>query len=118
MCSALWIGLKTFVHDAVRLRQAAHLVNNFFFPTGPIAAFESHLFFCPIYWKLYSECDLNSNFLNFKIGDSGGPLIIKHKGRFTLVGITSAGFGCGIDHQPGIYHNIQLTSKWIQEVIY
>ncbi|KAJ6642862.1 Serine proteinase stubble, partial [Pseudolycoriella hygida] len=52
------------------------------------------------------------------LGDSGGPLIIKDKGRFTLVGITSAGFGCGIDHQPGIYHNVQLTSKWIQEIIY
>lgn len=53
------------------------------------------------------------------LGDSGGPLVVKDgKGRFTLVGITSAGFGCGIDHQPGIYHNVQLTSKWIQEMIY
>lgn len=52
-------------------------------------------------------------------GDSGGPLIIKDgKGRFTLVGITSAGFGCGIDHQPGIYHNVQVNSKWIQDIIY
>ncbi|XP_055917829.1 serine proteinase stubble [Eupeodes corollae] len=51
------------------------------------------------------------------LGDSGGPLIIKDRGRYTLVGITSAGFGCGVDHQPGIYHNIQKTSKWIQEVI-
>uniref|UniRef100_A0A0A1WW10 Serine proteinase stubble n=1 Tax=Zeugodacus cucurbitae TaxID=28588 RepID=A0A0A1WW10_ZEUCU len=51
------------------------------------------------------------------LGDSGGPLIIKEHGRFILVGITSAGFGCGVDHQPGIYHNIQMTAKWIQEMI-
>lgn len=51
------------------------------------------------------------------LGDSGGPLIIKDRGRFTLVGITSAGFGCGVDHQPGIYHNVQKTSKWIQETV-
>uniref|UniRef100_A0A1A9WYU3 Lectizyme n=1 Tax=Glossina brevipalpis TaxID=37001 RepID=A0A1A9WYU3_9MUSC len=51
------------------------------------------------------------------LGDSGGPLIIKERGRYTLVGITSAGFGCGVDHQPGIYHNVQKTSKWIQEIL-
>ncbi|XP_054739228.1 serine proteinase stubble [Anastrepha obliqua] len=51
------------------------------------------------------------------LGDSGGPLIVKERGHFILVGITSAGFGCGVDHQPGIYHNIQTTAKWIQEMI-
>lgn len=52
------------------------------------------------------------------LGDSGGPLIVRDaRGRYTLVGITSAGFGCGIDHQPGIYHNVQLTTRWIQDVI-
>ncbi|XP_050072357.1 uncharacterized protein LOC126560440 [Anopheles maculipalpis] len=52
------------------------------------------------------------------LGDSGGPLIINDRGRYTLIGITSAGFGCGVDHQPGIYHNVQKTIKWIQSVIY
>lgn len=41
-----------------------------------------------------------------------------HKGRFTLVGITSAGFGCGVDHQPGIYHNVGKTFSWIEDVVH
>ncbi|XP_045487491.1 serine proteinase stubble [Pieris rapae] len=51
------------------------------------------------------------------LGDSGGPLIVKENGRFFLVGITSAGFGCGVDHQPGIYHNVLTTAAWIRDVI-
>ncbi|XP_053621535.1 serine proteinase stubble [Plodia interpunctella] len=51
------------------------------------------------------------------LGDSGGPLIVLDSGRYYLVGITSAGFGCGVDHQPGIYHNVKVTSTWIKEVI-
>ncbi|XP_055319942.1 serine proteinase stubble isoform X2 [Sitodiplosis mosellana] len=51
------------------------------------------------------------------LGDSGGGLYLVENGKFTLVGITSAGFGCGVDHQPGIYHNVQLTAKWIQNVL-
>lgn len=50
-------------------------------------------------------------------GDSGGPLIIKERGRFVLVGITSAGFGCGVDHQPGIYHNLQKSLRWVEDVV-
>nr|XP_026483742.1 serine proteinase stubble [Vanessa tameamea]XP_026483743.1 serine proteinase stubble [Vanessa tameamea] len=51
------------------------------------------------------------------LGDSGGPLIVMDSGRYYLVGITSAGFGCGVDHQPGIYHNVKITASWIKEVI-
>lgn len=50
-------------------------------------------------------------------GDSGGGLILIENGKYTLAGITSAGFGCGVDHQPGIYHNVQMTSKWIENII-
>ncbi|KAJ9573658.1 hypothetical protein L9F63_008999, partial [Diploptera punctata] len=46
-------------------------------------------------------------------GDSGGPLIVKQDGRWTLAGITSAGFGCAVDHQPGIYHKVADTAGWI-----
>ncbi|XP_014274707.1 trypsin-1 isoform X1 [Halyomorpha halys] len=51
------------------------------------------------------------------LGDSGGPLIVQDEGRWTLAGITSAGFGCAVDHQPGIYHKVQFTSDWIRSVI-
>ncbi|CAH2238010.1 jg10333 [Pararge aegeria aegeria] len=51
------------------------------------------------------------------LGDSGGPLIVLDSGRYYLVGITSAGFGCGVDHQPGIYHNVKITANWIKDVI-
>ncbi|XP_064542284.1 uncharacterized protein LOC135431234 [Drosophila montana] len=51
------------------------------------------------------------------LGDSGGPLVIKERGRFVLVGITSAGFGCGVDHQPGIYHNLQKSLRWVEDVV-
>lgn len=46
-------------------------------------------------------------------GDSGGPLVVNDGGRWTLVGITSAGFGCAVDHQPGIYHKVSKTVPWI-----
>uniref|UniRef100_A0A224XIH6 Putative trypsin-like serine protease n=1 Tax=Panstrongylus lignarius TaxID=156445 RepID=A0A224XIH6_9HEMI len=51
------------------------------------------------------------------LGDSGGPLIVFLEGRWTLAGITSAGFGCAVDHQPGIYHNVEQTTDWIESVI-
>ncbi|XP_066157443.1 trypsin-7 [Euwallacea fornicatus] len=52
------------------------------------------------------------------LGDSGGPLILLENGRWTLVGITSAGFGCGEAHQPGIYHKVPMSVNWIKKVIY
>nr|XP_023028357.1 serine protease 30-like [Leptinotarsa decemlineata] len=51
------------------------------------------------------------------LGDSGGPLILLDQGKWTLVGITSAGFGCGEPHQPGIYHKVPVTAQWIKSVI-
>lgn len=29
------------------------------------------------------------------LGDSGGGLVIYDRGQYSLVGVTSAGFGCG-----------------------
>lgn len=51
------------------------------------------------------------------LGDSGGPLITLYQNRYYLVGITSAGFGCGVDSQPGIYLNIQRVLGWLRSVV-
>jgi len=51
------------------------------------------------------------------LGDSGGPLIVMNEGRWTLAGITSAGFGCAVDRQPGIYHKVSHTARWIRAQI-
>jgi len=51
------------------------------------------------------------------LGDSGGPLVINFDGKWTLIGITSAGFGCAVEKQPGIYHKISKTAKWLSQQI-
>uniref|UniRef100_T1IUY1 Peptidase S1 domain-containing protein n=1 Tax=Strigamia maritima TaxID=126957 RepID=T1IUY1_STRMM len=51
------------------------------------------------------------------LGDSGGPLMTLDNGRWTLIGITSAGFGCAVDRQPGIYHRVATTAAWISSNI-
>ena len=51
------------------------------------------------------------------LGDSGGPLVINFDGRWTLIGITSAGFGCAVEKQPGIYHKVSKTARWLAHQI-
>jgi len=70
--------------------------------------------------KLYSEmmcAGHQDGLMDACLGDSGGPLIVLEAGRWTLAGITSAGFGCAVDRQPGIYHRVSLTTGWIQSNI-
>ncbi|XP_035211305.1 serine proteinase stubble-like isoform X2 [Stegodyphus dumicola] len=51
------------------------------------------------------------------VGDSGGPLIVMVQGRWTVVGLVSAGFGCAQSRQPGIYHRVPHTVEWLKENI-
>ena len=50
-------------------------------------------------------------------GDSGGPLVCRvqdyfnDKARYTLIGVTSWGFGCG--KTPGAYVNVAQYIDWI-----
>ncbi|XP_059080108.1 coagulation factor IX-like isoform X2 [Tigriopus californicus] len=46
-------------------------------------------------------------------GDSGGPLMSEMEGRWTLIGIVSAGYSCAKRGQPGIYHRVSRTADWI-----
>ena len=50
-------------------------------------------------------------------GDSGGPLMTEMEGRWTLIGIVSAGYSCAKRGQPGIYHRVAHTSDWISHSI-
>jgi len=50
-------------------------------------------------------------------GDSGGPLMMEHEGRWTLVGLVSAGYSCAKRGQPGIYHRVAHTADWVSHSI-
>ena len=43
-------------------------------------------------------------------GDSGGPLIANIDGKFTVVGLTSWGKGCGRLNSPGVFSDLSHPS--------
>ncbi|XP_065921575.1 uncharacterized protein [Magallana gigas] len=48
-------------------------------------------------------------------GDSGGPLVCKVGGKYTVLGVTSWGRGCGDPNSPGVYTVVKNHLQWIQD---
>ncbi|XP_061168027.1 uncharacterized protein LOC133176972 [Saccostrea echinata] len=48
-------------------------------------------------------------------GDSGGPMVCKVNGKYTAMGATSWGRGCGDPNSPGVYTNVKSHLQWIRE---
>ncbi|XP_025414015.1 trypsin-like [Sipha flava] len=50
-------------------------------------------------------------------GDSGGPLLCRMRGRWTVVGVTSFGDGCGRRAKYGVYATVANNVRWIVSAI-
>ena len=48
-------------------------------------------------------------------GDSGGGMICEVRGRQSVLGLTSWGYGCGRPNRPGVYTKISDYLDWINE---
>jgi len=49
-------------------------------------------------------------------GDSGGPLVVQIEGKWTLIGVTSWGIGCGGRDSPGVYANVAKLLPFINNI--
>jgi hypothetical protein len=50
-------------------------------------------------------------------GDSGSPLVITRGGKSVLVGVVSAGAGCGLANVPGVYARIQRVRDFLRALV-
>jgi len=48
-------------------------------------------------------------------GDSGGPFTIPDGGNYEIHGVTSWGYGCAREGQPGVYAKVTAQLSWIMD---
>ena len=46
-------------------------------------------------------------------GDSGGPMVCEHSGRYYLEGVISWGHGCAFPGLFGVYADVRYLRGWI-----
>lgn len=49
-------------------------------------------------------------------GDSGGPFVMQHEGRWKLVGLVSWGYSCASEKYPSVYTRVPNQFDWILDV--
>ena len=77
--------------------------------------------------ELLGQCflefkDVTKEFKDACSGDSGGPLTVESGdgedgAPQVLVGVVSAGVGCGRPMLPGIYTRISMYTEWVKTMV-
>jgi trypsin len=69
------------------------------------------------YESMICAGDIKNGGIDSCQGDSGGPLFTENKGKFTLIGIVSWGYGCAAKGYPGVYTQVSYFNSFIEGIV-